>query len=99
MGFKGVGSALDAKDLVEQAREDARQAAVDSASIQRDREFAAAERDRTVANIDAAIHGHVVKLLKLLADPIRPRDVQRNLTLDRMRSDLADAVELLWPAA
>jgi len=98
MGFKGVGSALDAKDLVDQAREDARQAAADSASMQRDREFAEAERERTVSNIDAAIHTHVVKLLALLADPVRPKDAQRCLVLDRLREDLADTQTLLWPS-
>ena len=98
MGFKGVGSALDAKDLVEQAREDARQAAANAASLARDREVAAAERGRTIANIDHAIRGHVSKLLGLLAEEPRPRDVQRRLVLDRLRSDLADCLALLWPS-
>ena len=83
--------------LAEQRAQDVRQAVADKEAMERDRRQSELLRDEIAQNWDHAVAECVRKALLLFADPRRGDDVQRNRALDRLRGDLADAKELLWP--
>ena len=95
----GVGTALSAAEVQAQRVEDERAAAADSAAMQRDKEAAEGLRLRAQHVWLHAVHRHVEQLMVLFKDPHFPDDPEQQKTLSQLQADLADAVELLWPAA
>ena len=61
-----------------------------------DRQIAAAHAASIGASWSESIHRHVRALLILFADPHHSKDVARNLVLDQLRQELADATAQLW---